>query len=102
MPLEAVRAWRCPARETTDQPLLAGAPARLHEEKAAQALEAAAGDVPADVDVHRRTVEGHAVQVLLAASPTPTCWWPGPGAVRATPASNATALGHRHVGGRGR
>ncbi|MFI2206516.1 universal stress protein [Streptomyces sp. NPDC020192] len=68
VPLEAVRAWRCPAHETTDHPLLAGEPARLHEEKAAEVLEAAVRDVPADVEVHRRTVEGHARQVLLGAS----------------------------------
>ncbi|MFI6360203.1 universal stress protein [Streptomyces sp. NPDC050743] len=68
VPLEAVRAWRCPAHETTDHPLLAGEPARLHEEKAAEALEAALRDVPADVEVHRRTVEGHTRQVLLGAS----------------------------------
>ncbi|MGW0205454.1 universal stress protein [Streptomyces sp. NPDC003233] len=68
VPLEAVRAWRCPAHETTDHPLLAGAPARLHEERAAEMLEVALRDVPADVEVHRRTVEGHARQVLLGAS----------------------------------
>ncbi|MFJ3233616.1 universal stress protein [Streptomyces sp. NPDC086787] len=68
VPLEAVRAWRCPAHETTDHPLLAGEPARLHEEWAAEMLEAALRDVPADVEVHRRTVEGHARQVLLDAS----------------------------------
>ncbi|MEU5321125.1 universal stress protein [Streptomyces sp. NPDC021056] len=68
VPLEAVRAWRCPAHETTDHPLLAGDPARLHEEKAVEELEAALQDVPADVDVHRRTVEGHARRVLVDAS----------------------------------
>ncbi|MCC5478295.1 universal stress protein [Streptomyces barringtoniae] len=68
VPLEAVRAWRCPAHETTDHPLLAGEPARLHEERAAEVLEVALRDVPADVEVHRRTVEGHARQVLLGAS----------------------------------
>lgn len=68
VPLEAVRAWRRPARGTTEHPLLAGEPARLHEEKAAQVLEAASRDVPADIEVHRRTVEGHARQVLLGAS----------------------------------
>lgn len=31
-------------------------------------LEAALQDVPADVEVHRRTVEGHARRVLLDAS----------------------------------
>ncbi|QTE01979.1 universal stress protein [Streptomyces cyanogenus] len=68
VPLEAVRAWRCPAHETTDHPLLAGEPARRHEEKAAEVLETALRDLPADVEVHRRTVEGHARQVLLGAS----------------------------------
>ncbi|MFF8534440.1 universal stress protein [Streptomyces sp. SAS_267] len=69
VPLEAVRAWRCPAHETTDHPLLAGEPARLHEERAVEELEAALRDVPADiVDVRRRTVEGPARRVLLDAS----------------------------------
>lgn len=68
VPLEAVRAWRCPARESTDHPLLAGEPARLHEERAEEELERALRDVPAGVLVHRRTVEGHARQVLLDAS----------------------------------
>ncbi|CAM5566059.1 universal stress protein [Streptomyces aurantiogriseus] len=68
VPLEAVRAWRCPAHETTDHPLLAGEPARLHEERAVEELEAALQDVPADIDVRRRTVEGHARRVLLDAS----------------------------------
>ncbi|MGP4050601.1 universal stress protein [Streptomyces sp. 2A115] len=68
VPLEAVRAWRCPAHETTDHPLMAGEPARLHEERAVEELEAALQDVPADIDVRRRTVEGHARRVLLDAS----------------------------------
>ncbi|MEV7236622.1 universal stress protein [Streptomyces sp. NPDC051020] len=68
VPLEAVRAWRCPAHETTDHPLMTGEPARLHEERAVEELEAALQDVPADADVHRRTVEGHARRVLLDAS----------------------------------
>ncbi|MFE7240169.1 universal stress protein [Streptomyces sp. NPDC057580] len=68
VPLEAVRAWRCPAHETTDHPLKAGEPARLHKERAVEELEAALQDVPADVEVHRRTVEGHARRVLLDAS----------------------------------
>ncbi|MFE2092346.1 universal stress protein [Streptomyces sp. NPDC059460] len=68
VPLEAVRAWRCPAHETTDHPLLAGEPTRLHEERAVEELEAALQDVPADIDVRRRTVEGHARRVLLDAS----------------------------------
>ncbi|MFF9807989.1 universal stress protein [Streptomyces coeruleorubidus] len=68
VPLEAVRAWRCPAHETTDHPLMAGEPARLHEERAVEELEAALQDVPAGIDVRRRTVEGHARRVLLDAS----------------------------------
>ncbi|WP_432196201.1 universal stress protein [Streptomyces sp. bgisy027] len=66
--VEAVRAWRSPARETTDHPLLAGEPARLHEQEAAQALEKALRGVPADTEVHRRVVEGHARTVLADAS----------------------------------
>ncbi|MGW7210623.1 universal stress protein [Streptomyces sp. NPDC054837] len=68
VPLEAVRAWRCPAHESTDHPLLAGEPARLHEQKAVDELETALQDVPADVDVRRRAVEGHARRVLVDAS----------------------------------
>lgn len=68
VPQEAVRAWRCPAHETTDHLLLAGEPARLHEEKAVEELEAALQDVPADLDVHRRTVEGHARRLPVDAS----------------------------------
>ncbi|MCT7354200.1 universal stress protein [Streptomyces sp. 15-116A] len=66
--LEAVRAWRCPAHESTDHPLLAGEPARLHEERAAEELEAALQELPTGVDVQRRTVEGHARRVLAVAS----------------------------------
>ncbi|MFE9023967.1 universal stress protein [Streptomyces sp. NPDC007808] len=68
VPLEAVRAWRSPAHETTDHPQLAGEPARLHEQQAAEELEAALQDVPANVSVRRRTVEGHARRVLVDAS----------------------------------
>ncbi|MER6156321.1 universal stress protein [Streptomyces sp. NPDC001868] len=66
--VEAVRAWRCPAHETTDHPLLAGEPARLHEQRAAEELEAALRDAPADVVLRRRTAEGHARNVLVDAS----------------------------------
>lgn len=66
--LEAVRAWRCPEHETADHPLLVGEPARLHEETAAKELEEALQDVPTDVEVRRRTVEGHARRVLVDAS----------------------------------
>ncbi|GAA3534707.1 universal stress protein [Streptomyces osmaniensis] len=66
--VEAVRAWRSSAHETTDHPLLAGEPARLHEQEAAHALEKALRGMPADVEVHRRVVEGHARTVLADAS----------------------------------
>ncbi|MFJ1876990.1 universal stress protein [Streptomyces chartreusis] len=68
VPLEAVRAWRCPAHETTDHPLLADAPARLHEQNAEETLAKALRDAPRDVELHRRTVEGHARRVLVDAS----------------------------------
>ncbi|MFD5515451.1 universal stress protein [Streptomyces sp. NPDC127066] len=67
-PLDAVRAWRRPAHESVDHPLLAGEPARLHDEQAVKALGEALEDVPADVDLRRRTVEGPARHVLLDAS----------------------------------
>ncbi|MET8454633.1 universal stress protein [Streptomyces sp. NPDC005209] len=66
--LEVVRAWRCPAHETTDHPLLAGEPARLHEQQAVEALEKSLQDVPAGIEVRSRTVEGHTRTVLADAS----------------------------------
>mgnify|MGYP003945376283 CR=1 FL=1 len=66
--VNAVRAWRCPAHESTDHPLPAGEPARLHEQQAVEALETALQDAPEDVEVERRTVEGPARAVLVAAS----------------------------------
>ncbi|WP_369268759.1 universal stress protein [Streptomyces sp. R11] len=66
--LDAVRAWRRPAHGTTDHPLLVGEPARMHEEQAVEVLDKALHDVPADVEAHRRTVEGHTRDVLVAAS----------------------------------
>jgi nucleotide-binding universal stress UspA family protein len=71
--LQAVRAWRSPSHQTTGHPLLAGEPARRHEQQAAKTLEAALSDAAADhpsVQVRRRTVEGPAHQVLLDASST--------------------------------
>ncbi|MGW1913409.1 universal stress protein [Streptomyces sp. NPDC002076] len=58
VPLDAVRAWRCPAHESIDHGRLSGE----------AALEAALQDLPADVQVHRRTLEGSARQVLSAVS----------------------------------
>ncbi|MFS8204725.1 universal stress protein [Streptomyces sp. CWNU-52B] len=69
--LEAVRAWRCPAYESTDHPLLAGEPARLHEQQAGEILAAAVDEAAAEypsVELHRRIVEGTARKVLLDAS----------------------------------
>ncbi|MBE4768462.1 MULTISPECIES: universal stress protein [Streptomyces] len=66
--VEAVRAWRCPAHESTDHPLLTGEPARLHEERAVEGLEAALEKAPEDVRLRRRTAEGHARTVLSDAS----------------------------------
>ncbi|MDX3752716.1 universal stress protein [Streptomyces sp. AK08-02] len=68
VPLDAVRAWRWPAHESTDHPLLTGEPARLHERQAVETLETALQDAPADVAAHRRTVEGHTRTVLVDAS----------------------------------
>ncbi|MEU7383180.1 universal stress protein [Streptomyces sp. NPDC042207] len=67
--LEAVRAWRCPAHEALDHPLIGGEPERVYEERAADALESALRDVPPEVKVRRRTAEGPARRVLLDASP---------------------------------
>ncbi|MBX9365418.1 universal stress protein [Streptomyces sp. WAC04114] len=68
VPLEAVRAWRCPAHEPGGYPLMVGEPTRQHEEQAVEELEAVLRDLPADVDVRRHTVEGHARRALLDAS----------------------------------
>ncbi|WP_093906223.1 universal stress protein [Streptomyces sp. cf386] len=68
VPLDAVRAWRCPAHETTDHPLLADAPARLHEQHAEETLAKALRDAPPHLELRRRTVEGHARRVLVDAS----------------------------------
>lgn len=69
--LQAVRAWRSPAHEHVDHPLLADDAARVHEERAStiltDALREAARDHPR-VDVHRQPVEGPAHKVLLDAA----------------------------------
>ncbi|MFD5393262.1 universal stress protein [Streptomyces sp. NPDC127097] len=66
--LEAVRAWRSPAHESTDHPLLAGEPERYHEDRAAALLDEGlaeeVGEHPA-VRVHRATVEGPAHRVMV-------------------------------------
>ncbi|MEU1473915.1 universal stress protein [Streptomyces sp. NPDC005760] len=66
--LDVVRAWRCPAHETADHPLLAGDPAHQHEEQASALLDTLLHDATADhpgVRVRRTTVEGPARKVLL-------------------------------------
>ncbi|MFI2414386.1 universal stress protein [Streptomyces sp. NPDC018947] len=63
--LEAVRAWRGPARETAGHPPLTGGPERLYEERAAKELDAALAGAPGDVTLRRRVVEGPARRVLL-------------------------------------
>lgn len=66
--LDVVRAWRRPAHVTTDHPLLAGEPARYHEERAATLLDTLLHDAVVDrpgVRVRRATVEGPARKVLL-------------------------------------
>jgi len=66
--LDAVKAWRCPAHETTDHPLPVDAPARLHAEEAEKSLAEALGDAPSDVQVRPRTLEGPARRVLVTTS----------------------------------
>ncbi|WP_329372590.1 universal stress protein [Streptomyces sp. NBC_01483] len=69
--LDALRAWRCPAYESTDAPLLEGEPARLHEQRAAEILESALSEAAAEhptVELRRRTAEGSVRRVLLDAS----------------------------------
>ncbi|MGW8378327.1 universal stress protein [Streptomyces sp. ODS28] len=69
--LHAVRAWRCPAHEMVDHPLLAGEPAAAHRERARNtvdnALRAPAARHP-EVAVRREALEGPARKVLLDAA----------------------------------
>lgn len=68
VPLEAVHAWRRHAHETISRPRPDDEPGRPYEERAAEVLDRALREGPADVEVHRYTVEGHARRVLLDAS----------------------------------
>ncbi|MFF3304412.1 universal stress protein [Streptomyces sp. NPDC002908] len=66
--LDVIRAWRCPSHETSDHPLMAGDPARYHEDRASALLDEALTDVVRehpDVPVRRVTAEGPAHKVLL-------------------------------------
>ncbi|MFI1506985.1 universal stress protein [Streptomyces sp. NPDC020597] len=66
--LDAVRAWRCPAHESADHPLLSGEPARPHEQHAVEVLDQALQETPEETELRRRTVEGPAGRVLVDAS----------------------------------
>ncbi|MES4891578.1 universal stress protein [Streptomyces sp. NPDC096012] len=68
VPLEAVRAWRRPLHEPGAHPLLVGEPAHHQEQRAAELVEEALRDIPAGLQVHRRTIEGFARDALLAVS----------------------------------
>ncbi|MFE0677224.1 universal stress protein [Streptomyces sp. NPDC058867] len=68
VPLEVVRAWRRPARERGDLPGSVEATARAHEERAERALDEALREIPPDVKLIRRTVEGTALRALVDAS----------------------------------
>ncbi|MEW2609914.1 universal stress protein [Streptomyces sp. NPDC047880] len=69
--LHAVRAWRRPAHEHVDHPLVADGAAGAREERASSLLTDALRDAlreHPEVDVHRRAVEGPAHKVLLDSS----------------------------------
>ncbi|WP_028800214.1 universal stress protein [Streptomyces sp. 142MFCol3.1] len=69
--LHAVRAWRRPAHEHADSPLIVDDGAHAHEERASTLLGEALRDAVEEhpqVDVERRTIEGPAHKVLLDAS----------------------------------
>ncbi len=69
--LHAVRAWRRPAHEHVDHPLIADDAAGSEEERASALLTDALRDAARDhpqVEVRRRTVEGPAHKALVAAS----------------------------------
>ncbi|MER6410101.1 universal stress protein [Streptomyces humidus] len=69
--LHAVRAWRRPAHEHADQPLVVDDAVSAHEEQASARLTEATRDTAREhprVEVHRRTVEGPAHRALLEAA----------------------------------
>ncbi|MCX5009128.1 universal stress protein [Streptomyces sp. NBC_00638] len=69
--LDVVRAWRCPAHDSADDPALADAPARGHEERASELVDGLLRDAMAEhpgVRVQRVTVEGPAHSVLVRRS----------------------------------
>ncbi|MFF7313503.1 universal stress protein [Streptomyces sp. NPDC008137] len=71
VPLEAVRAWHFPAYEATDHAPFVGEPARVHRQRAVEALETglrAPAEEHPEVEARRRIVEGPAGAALLDAS----------------------------------
>ncbi|MEV6294930.1 universal stress protein [Streptomyces sp. NPDC051896] len=68
VPLEAVRAWRRPLHEPPAHPLIVGGPGHLEETQAAELVEGALRDAPAELEVQRRTVKGYARDALIAVS----------------------------------
>jgi len=70
-PLTAVRAWRRPAHEHGDNPLVVDDAAQAHDARASAELEDALRDTVREhpeLSVHRHTVEGPAHRALLDAS----------------------------------
>ncbi|MEU6144548.1 universal stress protein [Streptomyces sp. NPDC047081] len=66
--LDVVRAWRCPAHESADDPRLAQDPAHRHEQRASELLDRLLEEAVLDhpgVRVRSVTVEGPARRVLL-------------------------------------
>ncbi|WP_369214895.1 universal stress protein [Streptomyces flavofungini] len=66
--LDAVRAWRCPVRESDGSQALSDEPAHHHRKTAEAQLDVVLDDVKAyhpSVRVHRTTAEGPAHKVLL-------------------------------------
>jgi nucleotide-binding universal stress UspA family protein len=69
--LTAVRAWRRPAHEHRDHPLVADDAVQAHDERASAELEDALREAVREhpgLSVHRRTAEGPAHRVLLDAA----------------------------------
>ena len=69
--LTTIRAWRSPAHEHADHPLIADDATGAHEEQASNRLTDALRETVREhpeVEVHRRPVEGPAHRVLLEAS----------------------------------
>ncbi|KAF4407192.1 MULTISPECIES: universal stress protein [Streptomyces] len=69
--VRAVRAWRCPAHEVPDHPLIGGEPAQAHSDRASEYLDDLLREprrAHPGVQVTRRTPEGPARRVLLEES----------------------------------